>query len=124
MKQVFRVLSILIGLMLFGSGVRWLLAPAAAAAELEMELLTGLGASTQIGDISAFFIATGIMIGLAQRPGQSHWFHPAILLLGSAAVMRTLAWATGNADFGLQFIVPEAIMAGVLFQAARLRADE
>jgi hypothetical protein len=124
MKIVFRVLSILIGLGLLANGLGFLVDPAAAAESLGMELLSGVGASTQIGDISAFFVALAIMIALAQRPGESQWLYPATLLVAAAAVMRTLAWATGNAAFAPQFIVPEIVMATILFTAARLRADE
>ena len=41
-----------------------------------------------------------------------------------AASTRTLAWATGNADFGTQFIVSEAAMAAVLFTGAWMRSEE
>jgi hypothetical protein len=124
MKMTFRVLSALAGLMFLFTGINWIIDPASAAAELGMELLKGLGASTQIGDLSAFFLSLAAMIGLAQRTGQSHWFYPAAMLLGTAAVTRTLAYLTGNADFGTQFIVPEIVMTGVLLMAARTRSDE
>jgi hypothetical protein len=122
--MVVRVLSMLIGLMLLGTGVNWIIDPASAAESLGMTLLTGVGASTQIGDISAFFIALAAMIGLAQRRGESRWLYPATLLLVAAAVMRTLAWATGHAPFAPEFIVPEVVMAAILLAAARMRADE
>ena len=83
--------------MFFGTGVQWILSPAAAAESLGMELLTGMGASTQIGDISAFFFAVSAMALLGQRQGQAHWLYPAALLVGTAAVTRTLAFLTGNA---------------------------
>ena len=52
MRMVFRVLSVLIGLMSLLTGLNWIVNPAAAAEGLGMELMTGLGASTQIGDLS------------------------------------------------------------------------
>ncbi|NQZ97862.1 MAG: hypothetical protein HRU01_15225 [Myxococcales bacterium] len=119
MHIVARVLSLLIALTFLITAVQWIADPAAAAQGLGMELLTGLGASTQIGDIGALFISLPIMIGLAQRQGQAHWLLPASLLLLSAAGMRTLGWATGNAGFGAQFIVPEVVMAAILFSCER-----
>jgi hypothetical protein len=124
MKMILRAVTVLVSLMFFGTGVRWILAPADAAKELGMELLTGMGASTQIGDISAFFFAASAMIALAQRRGQSHWLYPAAMLLGIAAVTRTLAFATGNAPFGQKFVAAEVIMATLLVLAARMRNDE
>jgi len=124
MKMVFRVLTVLIAIQFLGIGIWWIVSPAGAAAQLGMELLTGMGASTQIGDMSAFFLAISAMIALGQRPGESHWFYPAAMLLGTAAVTRTLAFLTGNAPFGLEFIVPELIMTAVLVMAARRRAQD
>ncbi len=124
MKMTLRVLSILVGVVFLVQGLRWLWDPGAAAEALGMELLTGVGASTQIGDIGAFFLSIAIMVGIAQRPGAGHWLNPAALLLFAAAVMRTLAWTTGSADFAPQFIAPEIVMGSILFLAARLRAEE
>jgi hypothetical protein len=124
MKMVLRVLTVLVSLMFFGTGVQWLVMPAAAAESLGMELLTGMGASTQIGDISAFFFACSAMVALGQRQGQAHWFYPAAMLVGFAACTRTLAFAFGHAPFGADFIAREAIMTVLLVGAARMRADE
>jgi len=124
MKMVFRVLSALVGLMFVMTGVNWIINPSSAAAELGMELLTGVGASTQIGDISSFFLSIAVMIGLAQRVGKAYWFYPAAILVGTAAVTRTLAYLTGNAALGTQFIAAEVVMTAILLMAARTRSDE
>ena len=124
MTMVFRVLSALVGLMFLMTGINWIVDPASAAESLGMELLSGVGASTQIGDTSSFFLSMAVMIGLAQRVGQSHWFYPAAILVGTAAVTRTLAYLTGNAALGMQFIVPEIVMTAILLMAARTRSDE
>ncbi len=124
MKLLLRVLSGLVGLMMLANGVRFGIDPAGAAAGLGMHLLTGVGASTQIGDIGAFFLSIATFVALAQRRGAAHWLLPAAVLLGAAAGMRTLAAATGNAPFAPQFIVPELVMVAILVGAARARADE
>ena len=124
MKILFRILSVLTGLMLAANAVQFVVDPAAAAASLGMALLTGVGASTQIGDIGAFFWVAVIAIGLGQLPGKSDWFYVAALLLGMAAVVRTLAWMLGHADFATQFIVAELVMAAILVVATRLRQAE
>jgi hypothetical protein len=124
MKIALRVLSLLVGLFFMVSGLRWIVDPAGAADALGMQLQSGAGASTQIGDIGALFVAVAVSIGLAQRPGQAHWLHPAALLLGLTATMRSLAWLTGNADFTSQFIVAEVGMAAILMAAAHVRSGE
>lgn len=124
MILVFRILTGLVALGFFAQAVQWILTPESMAASLGMELLTGMGASTQIGDIGAFFLCVSVTAALGQRPGQTHWFYMTALLLGSAAIMRTLAFVSGNAPFGAEFIAPEAIIAVIFVVAARTRADE
>jgi len=124
MKPALRVLSILIGLMAFISACRFVVTPEAMVARLGMPLLDGIGASTQLGDIGAFFLAVAILIGLGQRHGQSHMLLGAALLPGSAALLRTLVFLFGHADFAAAMIGPEVIMTIILVAASRVRADE
>lgn len=124
MKKALRVVSILIGVLSFGTAMQFAFMPTAAARRLGMPLLEGTGASTQLGDIGALFLAVAVLVGLAQRPGQAGLLIAPAILVGCAAVMRSLVFLTGHAPFVPQFVVPEAVMAGVLFAAARARADE
>lgn len=124
MILLFRILTVLIAIGFFAQAAQWIVTPATAAQGLGMELLTGIGASTQIGDIGAFFLSVSVLAALGQRPGQSHWFYSAGLLMGAAALMRTLAFVSGNASFGTKFIVLEVIMAVIFVLAARSRAGE
>jgi hydrogenase/urease accessory protein HupE len=124
LKKALRIISILIGVLSFVTAMRFAFAPDGAAARLGMPLLEGVGASTQLGDIGALFLAVAVLVALAQRPGQAGLLIAPAILVGSAAVMRTLVFLTGHAPFVPQFIVPEAVMAGLLFAAARARGDE
>jgi len=124
MQTVLRVLSMIIGVLFLGQAIQWIVWPDVIAANLGMEVLTGAAASTQIGDIGAFFFCVAAMIGLGLRRGESQWLLGSALLLGSAAVMRTLAWVAGHADFAGGLIGPEVILATILTLAARSRADE
>jgi len=124
MKIVFRVLSVLVGLAMFFMALNWHVDPQSAAEGLGLALQSGLGASTQIGDLSALFGSIALMIGWGQRRGEAHWLLGAALVLGLAATMRTLAFLLGHAPFGLQFIGPEFVMAAILVTSARMRAEE
>lgn len=124
LKQALRIISILIGLMSFITAMRFAFTPAGAAQGLGMPVLEGVGASTQLGDIGALFLAVAILVGLAQRPGQAHLLMGPAILMGCAAIMRSLVFLTGHAPFTPQFILPEVIMAGLLLAAARARANE
>ena len=124
MKIVPRVLPVLINLAMLWNGVRFVIDPASVAAELQMELLTGVSASTQLGDIGGFFIAASIMLALGHRSGASHWFYPAAILFGCAALMRSLVALAGHAELLAPIIVAEVVMALILVAAARSRAGE
>ena len=56
-----------------------------------MPVLEGVAASTQLGDIGAFFLAAAVLVGLAQRPGQGALLLAPAIMVGCAAVMRTLS---------------------------------
>ena len=74
MNKVLNVLVALVGVLFLLSGLRWLFDPTAAAATLGMPLLDGVGRSTQIGDMAAFFLTLGllIMMGLV-TPSAAYW---------------------------------------------------
>lgn len=118
-----RIVAGCIGLLFGLQAVHWLLRPAAAAEALGMPLLDGVGRSTQIGDIGAFFLALGVMCGLGAWRSNPTWLRGAALLLGGAAVMRTLAWALQGAAFTAPFIGVEVVSAALLlFVATRIEA--
>jgi hypothetical protein len=119
-----RVVAGIFGAFFLLQAVQWIATPSAAAEALGMPLLTGVGRSTQIGDVAGLFLALGSMILLGVRRSDPHWLRAGALLLGSAAVMRTLAWALHGAAFAGLFIAVEAVTAGVLlFVAARLEGE-
>ena len=76
--------------MVLGAG--WLIAPAVVAPQLGMTLQEAVGLSTQIGDLGSFFLTVGVCTLIAQVIGKRLWFHPAIMLLGLAALGRVVAW--------------------------------
>ncbi|NND66329.1 MAG: hypothetical protein HKN19_01965 [Halioglobus sp.] len=120
LDKVLKGLAYLFSALLLVNGIQWLAAPATTAESFGMTLLDGIGRSTQIGDLSAFFIVAGGM-GVAGllRKDKSMLIAPAALV-GCAAAFRTLAFAVHGAPFATQFIVVEIVMLAV-FLAARSR---
>lgn len=119
--MAYRVISGLIGVFFLLQGFNWLIDPAAAAEGLGMPLLDGIGRSTQIGDIGAFFIALGTMGLLGAIRSNAQWLQAGALLLGAAACMRTLAAVLHGAEFATVFISIEIVFSGVLlFVASRI----
>lgn len=115
MSKVLRTVVGAAAVLFVFSGVGWLVAPALVAAQLGMTLLTGVGLSTQIGDLTSFFLTLGgcMLIGLIT--GNRVWFYPAIMLLGFAAGGRILAWFFHDAALALDMIAVEVFMAALLY---------
>jgi hypothetical protein len=118
MPAPLRIAAALLGLLFTLQGLGWLLLPARAAAGLGMPLLDGLGRSTQIGDLAAFFLVLGgsTLLGVwRQRPVL---LRVAAALLAAAALGRMLAWALHGAGLAAAFVAVELVAAAVLLAAA------
>jgi hypothetical protein len=119
MEKVLRGLTTLLGVFFAAQGLGWLAAPQRAAAGLGMPLLDGLGRSTQIGDLAAFFLTAGALMVAGARPGRAQLLYAPAGLLGAAAIGRTLAWALHGADLAALFIAIELASAALLVATAR-----
>jgi uncharacterized membrane protein len=105
-------------------GLRWLVAPEGVAVEFGMILMEGLGLSSQIGDLGAFFLSLAIFILLALTSGRRFWYYPPIILLGLTAIMRTMAWMFHGASLAVDMIAVEIIACVVLYLGSARLADE
>ena len=118
MKTLFRVLVALPAILFVVMGLRWAVDPAGAAPGLGMTLMEGVGLSSQIADVGAFFIAMGIMILLGLITEKASWFQASALMLSLAAVLRVLAWLVHDAALALDMIIVEVVMAALLVIAS------
>jgi len=123
MITLLRILVLLPGVAFLVTGLRWLVAPAGVAPEFGLSLASGIGLSSQVGDMSAFFLTLGICILMALVSGRRIWFYPAITLLALTALGRILAWLLHDAALATSLIAPEVIVALLLFFAARHLSD-
>ncbi|MEH6588743.1 MAG: hypothetical protein V7746_00720 [Halioglobus sp.] len=102
-------------------GIGWLLVPSRVAAELGMPLLDGLGGSTQIGDLGAFFLCGGLIVIIGLVTQKREWFYAAALLLAGAAFFRTASWVLHDMPFATPQVAIEVILTVLmLFAASRL----
>ena len=122
MNKLLNVLVALPAVLFLTIGLRWMVAPEGVATEFGMALDTGLGLSTQIGDLSAFFLTLGLSMLLALLSRRRVCFYPPIMLLGFAALGRVLAWLFHDAALAPQIGV-EVIVATLLFLASRRLAE-
>jgi len=119
------VLAALASLLLLVSGLRWLVDPAGAAQGLGMPLLEGVGLSTQIGDLTAFFVVAGGFGLLGLMRGDGSLLYTPAALVGAAALFRLLATILHDAALATQMIAVEALMLVIFVAAAqRLRAGQ
>jgi hypothetical protein len=113
--MIYRVIAGLIGALMAATAGGWLLDPETAAGNLGMTYMDGIGRSTLVGDMSAFFVFLVVMCVMGAITKIGHYLHSAGLLLLLAAVFRTLAWGVHGADFATTFIVFEVACAALLF---------
>jgi len=119
MIRIITLLVALASLLFIAIGVRWLVDPAGAAPELGLSLSQGLGLSTQIGDISSFFLTLGLCIAIALVIKQRIWYYPAIMLLVLAALGRLAAWSMHGAALAVPQIAVEVLVALLLWYASK-----
>jgi hypothetical protein len=118
MNVLIKVFAALFAVILLLNGLGWAFFPSNAASFLGMSLMDGLGRSSQIADVGAFFWGAGIMIMFGLKTRNIVWYQASALLLGFAAVLRVLAWAVHGAPFALQQIIIEVLIVVVLMTAA------
>ena len=114
-----RAIVLLCGVLFIVTGLRWLLAPAGVAPEFGLVLSSGIGLSSQIGDMSAFFLTLGVCILMGLTTQRPIWYYPPIILLSLTAVGRVLAWLLHDAALATDLIAPEVIIALILLIASR-----
>ena len=118
-KRVFSLIVMIHGMLFVVMGLRWLVDPAGIAPTLGLTLETGFGLSSQIGDLSAFFLVAGLSILIALITRTRSWYYPPVMLLLIAATGRLIAWLVHGAAFVPETIVFEVVVASLLLIASR-----
>ena len=117
MNKVLQVLVLLPAILFMVTGVRWLVAPAGVAPMFGLTLEQGVGLSSQVGDMSGFFLTLGSCMLIALISGRRTWYYPAIMLLLITAVGRILAWLVHDATLALDLIGHELVVSAILVVA-------
>ena len=98
-------------------GVFWVLQPGIMAENFGMVLSSGLGLSSQIGDLGSYFVSSALMIFYGIYTNNTHWFYPPILIMLLTALFRTLSTLLHNAPFAADMIGSEILFSGILIYA-------
>jgi hypothetical protein len=120
LKNVLRAVVAIPAVLFVVMGLRWLVNPSGIAPELGLTLESGVGLSTQVGDLTAFFLTLGLCMLTALVTGRRSWYYPPVALLLIAAVARIIAWLVHDAALALNLIAPEVIIATILLVASRI----
>ena len=123
MNRILQLLVLLPAILFVVMGVRWLVDPAGVAPDFGLVLGEGLGLSSQVGDMSGYFLTLGICMLAALVSGRRIWYYPPMLLLLLTAVGRVIAWLLHDAALAPQIAV-EIVVAVILLVAARRLARE
>ena len=109
-NKIIRVIAVVPGLLMLQGGLNFLINPEQQVTSLGMTLMDGVGRSTQLGDLAAFFISCAIFIFMGAALSKGRWLYAGAMLLGGAAIMRILAALVAGAEMATQFIVAELVM--------------
>lgn len=123
MNKILSLLVLLPAILFVVTGLRWLMDPAGVAPEFGLVLGDGLGLSSQVGDMSGFFLTLGICMLVALVTGRRSWYYPPALLLLLTAVGRVIAWLLYDAALAPQIGV-ELLVTVILLVASRRLARE
>ena len=124
MNKVLKLLVLLPAVLFVVTGLRWLMAPAGVAPMFGLSREQGLGLSTQVGDMAAFFLTLGACMLIALISGRRSWYYPAIMLLSIAAVGRILAWLVHDAALAMDMIGLELLVSAILLLASRRLSEQ
>ena len=119
MNKILKILVLLPAILFVVVGLRWLVAPAGVAPMFGLTLAEGVGLSSQVGDMSAFFLTAGICMLVALVSGSRSWYYPPVLLLLLTAIGRILAWLLHDATLAVDLIGVEIVVAVILLVASR-----
>lgn len=108
--SLLRILGAIPAIPMLFNGIGFLTKPEQTAASLGMDLLDGMGRSTQIGDTASFFIGTAVLILLGVITMKGRWFYVGAMFLGLAAVSRIIAASALGAGMATQLIAVEVVL--------------
>ena len=124
MPKALKIIVALPAVLFLMIGLRILIDPEGGLAELGLSLAEGLGRSTQIGDLGAFFITGAILILMGVFTGRREWLQAPAMLLGLTGVFRLWAWIGHDAALAVAQIVVEFVVMGLLlFAASKIKAE-
>ncbi|MFT5117037.1 MAG: putative membrane protein [Kiritimatiellia bacterium] len=119
MNKVLKLLVLLSAILFMVTGVRWLVSPTEIAPNFGLSLAEGIGLSSQIGNMSGFFLTLGSCMLIALITERRSWYYPPMMLLAITALGRVVAWLLHDATLAVSQIMIEVVVAFILLIASR-----
>ena len=123
LDKLVKIVAGLLGVMLLGIGLCWLVAPSVAAPLIGMEVLQGEAGSSQIGDLGAFFVVAGGFALWGLATGNAALLYTPAALVGVAALIRIVAGLVHGVALPVEIIVLELVMCRLFLMARKRLAD-
>ncbi|MDG1662521.1 MAG: hypothetical protein P8H97_04020 [Pseudomonadales bacterium] len=119
MNKVLKLLVLLPAILFVVMGIRWLVAPAGIAPNFGLTLADGIGLSSQIGDMTGYFLTLGSCMLIALISERRSWYYPPMMLLAITALGRIVAWLLHDATLAVGPIMVEVVVSLILLLASR-----
>ena len=95
-NNVIKIIAAVPGIPMLVNALMFILQPETVTADLGMPLLEGVGLSTQLADLGAFFTFSALLIFYGVLKSNGEYLRIVALLLGLAALLKgcCLGWLT------------------------------
>jgi hypothetical protein len=117
--NVIKIIAAVPGIPMLVNALLFIAQPERVTADLGMPLLEGVGLSTQLADLGAFFTFSAFLIFYGVLKSKGECLRIVALLIGLAAFLRIVAWAVNDAALASALIGAEILLVVWLWLSAK-----
>jgi hypothetical protein len=118
-NNVIKIIAAVPGIPMLVNALMFILQPKTVTADLGMPLLEGVGLSTQLADLGAFFTFSALLIFYGVLKSNGEYLRIVALLLGLTAILRAVAWVINDAALASTLIGAEILLVVWLWISAK-----
>lgn len=118
-NNVIKIIAAVPGIPMLVNALMFILQPETVTADLGMPLLKGVGLSTQLADLGAFFTFSALLIFYGVLKSKGEYLRIVALLLGLTALLRAVAWVVNDAALASTLIGAEILLVVWLWISAK-----
>ena len=118
-NNVIKIIAAVPGIPMLVNALMFILQPETVTADLGMPLLEGVGLSTQLADLGAFFTFSALLIFYGVLKSNGEYLRIVALLLDLTAILRAVAWVINDAALASTLIGAEILLVVWLWISAK-----